>query len=704
LCQNWHMNKSPFFLCLFLVACAHAGGSDQSYFDLNALPRGLANSTHKSGYALGGANGTALCGIFPKVQLGTRAGYCVGMVASKEDGLVFPRTILQVPGTRFFVVADMGSWNPNQGRLLLLDPEAAVGKRIKVLIAKLDAPHGLQLGIDGKLYVGTIDAIFRFDPLSNDPSKTIERVLQNLPGRNVTLPDGTIVEHLAHPLKNFIFDRTGRIFVNIGSPTDACLGPSASAKGCEAGEGAAPLAAIYLYTPPPSGVFPALKKGEKNPKFEVYARGLRNSMALAAHPKFPDPGFAFMQGENARDIPDPMDPNEELNALEQGRHYGWPYCYNNQTVSGEYANFIASPAAGKLRDLCGQNPLYKKPFSLMPPHVAPLGMLYYQGTKFPELTGQLIVTWHGYRPTGSRVVFYSTDEKGFPPVHAAPVNYKVSCAPEPTRAYQESEGVQVAAAPFSELIGEWHKVNGVRPQGAPVGISVADDGAIWLVEDKNQTILRIDRDSTAAGPALACDSRGEIQLNELMTFIAGDKNNRLRLTHVRTGLVEKHCVGCHADFGLKPNMNDGQKDAAVARFMLSQDSWVYPGDPDSSRMHRRLWGLGAEKQMPADGADLIAHDPSYKALLQEFDQLVLTMVPGDRKRIRLQQSPSLKFVSNREINCGSLPANTVVIVIEGAPKEKPGFVRIYRPADRYLNGQCADSDGYYVNSKYIGAY
>jgi hypothetical protein len=29
-------------------------------------------------------------------------------------------------------------------------------------------------------------------------------------------------------------------------------------------------------------------------------------------------------------------------------------------------------------------------------------------------------------------------------------------------------------------------------------------------------------------------------------------------------------------------------------------------------------------------------------------------------------------------------------------KEKPGFSRIYRPADLYLNGECTDDDGYYL--------
>ena len=87
-------------------------------------------SAIKSGYAIAGE----MCGTpplaFPKIRIGMRPGYCAGLVASRDDGLVFPRTIVQVPDTRFFVVADMGGWSPGLGRLLLLDPGAPAGKRV----------------------------------------------------------------------------------------------------------------------------------------------------------------------------------------------------------------------------------------------------------------------------------------------------------------------------------------------------------------------------------------------------------------------------------------------------------------------------------------------------------------------------------------------------------------------------------------------
>ncbi len=680
-------------------------GLTASQDQVQPVPRATASARKLSGYAVNDET----CGEgslkFPKVKVGMRAGFCTGIVASSQDGLKFPRSIVQIPNSKLYVVADMGGWGENLGRVLLLDPQASEGKRIRVLLKTLDAPHGLQVGPDGKVYVGEIDRVFRFDPLHAQPETTVETILQNLPGREPVTSAGTKLEKNAHPLKYFVFDSSGRLFLNVGAPTDNCISsPSKSeTTSCAPGEGPQAMASVWVFTPPSNGIFPELKKGDKNPPHVIYASGLRNSMALAMHPRFPEPGFAFLQGENARDLPDAMKPNEELNALEEGRHYGWPYCYDLDSPSPEYANFLKSKS--KFQSMCSGNALYKAPFSLLPPHSAPLGMFYYNADRFPELKNHLVVSLHGYRPTGSRLISFAVDEKGFPKVEEPPVLYGVSCAPEKRRPYQTESASQVAAAPFEELIGDWHKVNGVRPQGAPTNISFDSEGAIWIVEDKNQTILRVDRDpsSKKKAEALACDARGEEQIHELLTFIGKDKKNRERLTRIRTQFVEKHCMGCHSDFDLKPELSPGQRDLTVARFMLSQDGWIYPGDPESGRLHRRTWGKGSEKVMPANGLELIKNDPSYRALLEDLDAFVSTMVPGERKRIKLQTSPSLKLRNRKDANCGSIAAETVVVVVDGKPKDKPGFARIYRPADRFLNGECKDSDGYYVSVKYLAA-
>jgi glucose/arabinose dehydrogenase len=656
----------------------------------------LTEPVRKSGYAIG----TEQCGsgdlAFPRLQIDMKSGFCAGLVASADDHLKFPRSIVQIPGHQLFVVSDMGGWGHTDGRLLLLDPRAADGKRLKELLTGLEYPFALAIGPDKKLYASTAETIFRFDPLADNPRSTVETIIRHLPGRRITLPDGTHLDESAHPLKQFIFDRTGRLFVNVGSHSDDCITAPPITKPCAAAEGPSALAAIWLFTPPAGGVFPALKPNDPSPAHVVYARGLRNSMALALHPNFPDAGYAFLQGENGRDLPDIFKPNEEINAIEQGRHFGWPYCYDLSTPSPEFKTVLQS---GTYRNLCSGNALYKPPHSLLPPHGAPLGMLYYHGEKFPELEGRLLIALHGYRPTGSRLLIYEVDDHGFPKLSPPPVRYHVSCGPEPMRSFQTDAG-EVGAAPFDELIAGWHRVNGARPQGAPVGITVADDGAIWLVEDKNQTVIRIDRATGDAPAPLPCDTRSVAQIDRLAAFVADNPQNRTRLSALRKGIVEKHCVGCHSDFGLRPGQADADKDQAVLRFMLSQDGWIYPGDPSSGKLRTRLRGLGAEKLMPPGGENLPKTEQGYAGRLDTADTLVATMVPGTRMRIK-PGPPDRKFLARSGKECGEIPTGKVVVVTQRNAVDKPGFSRFFRPADTFLNGECTDDDGYYIHQEFL---
>src|SRR5918993_297860 len=82
-----------------------------------------AETVRRGGYAVS----SETCGeapfAFPRLRIGLRNGYCAGLVASAEDGLQFPRSIVQVSGHNLFIVADMGGWSRSKGRLLLLDPQ-----------------------------------------------------------------------------------------------------------------------------------------------------------------------------------------------------------------------------------------------------------------------------------------------------------------------------------------------------------------------------------------------------------------------------------------------------------------------------------------------------------------------------------------------------------------------------------------------------
>lgn len=673
-----------------------------AYGRLRQIEREIASQAPHSGYKIG----SEMCGPtkFPKVPIGLRKGYCAGLVASQEDGLLFPRSIVQLPGTTKFLVTDMGGFHAGAGRVLMLEPTSDGKYRLRTLLEKLDSPHGLQIGPDGKPYVGAIGEIFRFDPFSSHPRDTIEYIVRGLPGRSFKLSDGSQVEDNAHPLKHFIFAEDGSLYVNVGAPSDNCLTSKdrrPESKACAAGEGSYPNAAIWKFQAPKSKIFPALRPGMQSPAFEVYARGLRNSMAMVATPGFPAKGSYLLQAENSRDLSDPERPNEELNVIFKGKHYGWPYCFDQNTASPEYAAYLAKP--GPYQDLCDNKALYQRPLSLLPPHAAPLSMIYYNGAKFPDLQGRLLMSFHGYMPSGSRIVAFPVNAKGIPLLSQEPLRYHVNCGAEPTLPIKTATSDSNRGTAYEELIRDWYRVDGVRPQGSPVAMTVASDGAIWVVEDKNQTILRIDADTNpAAEPeTFACDARSNEEVKELFDFIDANPENRARLARLRTGFFESKCMGCHSDFGLRPEMtSDDQRDAAIARFLLSQEGWIYPGDLNSSKLHRRTHAIGAEREMPPGGLDLIQNDPEHRAMLDELDRFIMTLVPAQPMRIQLATSPVLRVRDRQGNTCGSVPAGTIVLVLDAKAAEKPGFARIYKPSSKYMTG-CAGTRDFYVGAQFV---
>jgi glucose/arabinose dehydrogenase len=190
----------------------------------------------------------------------------------------------------------------------------------------------------------------------------------------------------------------------------------------------------------------------------------------------------LLQGENSVDFPQADSPFEEFNVLRQGAHYGWPYCYD---MNGAVPLWAEAPVMD-----CN-SARHTKPVRLLPPHGSPLSMLYYDGAMFPELRGKLLLSLHGYRPAGARIAAFTVDRRGIP-LLVANAHYD---------AYAGRDGDETVSLPYPGPASEpflltpgWNNVNDSHPMGAPLGLAVADDGAIWVAEDRNATILRIARD------------------------------------------------------------------------------------------------------------------------------------------------------------------------------------------------------------------
>lgn len=562
------------------------------------------------------------CDGFPRLQVETLPGTCLGLVmplsrASAGDpkkNFIMPRTIQQIPGTKEFLVVDMGGWKPNNGKVYWMKPDAKGQYQLTAVRAGLNTPHGFRLGADGFFYVGETQAISRFKFVNGQVSGW-QLVVSNLP---------RFKGHM-HPLTQFTFDpRNGDMYINSGAPSDHCYQKDGKEyESCPETESGG-MGAIYRV---PGAWLKNLPAGGIT-RFEHTASGLRNSMAMVVHSS----GY-LIQGENSRDFPEQEEPYEELNVIppseiNKGFHYGWPYCYNAHAQSPEWKfkeNYNAAlrtvfTSPVNCQERAPKNPgEYQSPQALMPPHVAPLHMAYYTNGSLP-LKDKLLVSWHGYQPSGQRLVAYDIDEQGRPWVSAADsadtylANPKAGCAQ--SKPFRPKGGVDVIAA-YTEVISGWGEIKGVRPKGAPVGFTVAEDGSIFLVEDRaNRTVVRLAK-GEAFAPARCGDTRDSrpdprIELLAWRHFLRNNPSALKGYEGVRGNLVKKYCASCHGGFQ--------EKDIAIDRFAeldyLVKNEWVKPSRPDESKLYQAIAQTGDFPPMPPGGSPQFLGTPEGENLLK----------------------------------------------------------------------------------------
>ncbi len=170
---------------------------------------------------------------------------------------------------------------------------------------------------------------------------------------------------------------------------------------------------------------------------EVIATGLRNTVDFEQSPF----DQALYGVDNGRDWLGDQLPPEELNRIEIGAHYGWPYCYGNQVRDESFeGNFD-----------CTQT---KAPLWEMGAHVAPLGLAFYNGSMFPEFFGDVLIaqhgSWNSTVPVGYKVVRVDMDE------------------------HQQPRGQE-------DLLDIFLRGDSVR--GRPVDVMVGKNGEIYVTDD-----------------------------------------------------------------------------------------------------------------------------------------------------------------------------------------------------------------------------
>lgn len=367
------------------------------------------------------------CAGLPRLQVETAPGFCLGLYAR---GFKFPRGLLVLDQGDLLVV-DMVGWGVARGTVTRLHRNDDSSLTRTLLIDKLNQPHGLALGPDGKVYIGVVGGVKRFDPAH--PRGSLEDVI----GGKAKI--GGLPTYGRHPLISLLFTDRQTLLLDGGSETD----------NCETADGALPnpdRPCPETQRVMPRGVVREVSFDWSTGQatgLRTFASGLRNSVGLIENPAT----NVILQAENSRDniadlIPAMKDdedlPPDEINVLKDGDSYGWPYCYGENVASPEYPKWDCSHE--------------HKPLILLPGHAAPLGMAWFDRG--------LAIGFHGYRKNGHRIVWFALGTDGLP------------------------------AMPYKELVSGW-EAGSTGPQGAPVDLKPSADGGLFISEDHNGTILKL---------------------------------------------------------------------------------------------------------------------------------------------------------------------------------------------------------------------
>jgi glucose/arabinose dehydrogenase len=182
----------------------------------------------------------------------------------------------------------------------------------------------------------------------------------------------------------------------------------------------------------------------------VYATGIRNAVGKAFNPKTGE----LWATVNERDgLGDDLVP-DYFSSIKDGHYYGWPYYYIGQNHDPRVPEKPELKEKVTVPDVC------------LTSHVAALGLTFYSGKQFPkEYQGDAFIALHGSANRTKRV--------GYSIIRVTFKNGK------PTGEWEDF------------LTGWMLDEDDNRVWGRPVGLAVAKDGSLLIVDDGANKIWRV---------------------------------------------------------------------------------------------------------------------------------------------------------------------------------------------------------------------
>ncbi len=374
-------------------------------FDMAAVAAGLALiSVSSVGRAQAPAAPPAPA-VAPLNDLKVPPGFSVSVFASELPGArmmaVSPEGVLIVARRRANEVVALPDKN-GDGRA---EPE--------VLLSDLTNAHSLAFK-DGYLYISTTPAVVRVKWANGRPSGTPEKIID--------LPTSTPSVHVT---RSIAFGKDGRLYVAIGSSCNVCVEPDPR------------RTTIHVFNADGSNG-------------QLFAKGMHNAIGFDW-----DPATGRMwAGDTGQDGLGDGVPPEEINLIEAGKHYGFPFF-----VGRNEANHVAELKDAK-PDVTAEAAV--APALEMPAHVTPMDLRFYTGSQFPAAyRNALFLALHGSSTIPTKV------------------GYKV------VRVVMKDG----RPAGTEDFMTGWLKNGEVT--GRPAGLATGRDGALYVSDDNKGFIYRV---------------------------------------------------------------------------------------------------------------------------------------------------------------------------------------------------------------------